>query len=276
MVLHQGPLQRRRPCGAPRSADGYSLACSFLHCPSAAEGLGTSSSSAARAGVAPASASQATTSASAVASTVAAVLGAGSVSLSTNSGHSSIHLAGFAPGLQVQPLRRLMQVQGLGRPAGEQLGPWIIEEHWEGVPPSDLLAELLDRGVGSGHSPDHAEQHHHHEDNHVHDDDQLGNFATALLTSSTTVLLAMISAIFAVRLVREMMRPSTSPLVLGGPDPDVQGVQLQLDIPGVQPFRPFAGQGYRLQAEAPEEKQGGAATEGRPSAPPLGADAAQQ
>eukprot|EP00439_Symbiodinium_sp_Y106_P057980 s2578_g8.t1 len=58
------------------------------------------------------------------------------------------------------------------------------------------------------------------------------------------------SAIFAMRLFREMMRPPAQQIqgMNAGADGDAPGV-LQLDIPGVQPFRPFSGQGYRLVME---------------------------
>lgn len=287
MVLQQGILQGvplpRRLHGT-RSVHGnlsYSLAYDFLHCPSAEEPLGSSaSSSATRAEVVAA----ATASASCAAATVAAALGAGSASLPTNPGHPSLLLAGFS-GFQAQP-QRVMRLQNLDT-AGERLGTWTMEEHWNAAFPDDvdermqidpwqhvslpeLLATISSRGVGQAHGADHAR--HHAEHVAAHDEhDQVGNLATAFLTSSTTVLLAMLCAAFAVRLVREMMRPASSPLVFGvaGADQDIQGLQLQVDVPGVQPFRPFAGQGYRLQAEAPDEKPGGNG-DGRSSEKPGG------
>lgn len=74
---------------------------------------------------------------------------------------------------------------------------------------------------------------------HLRHHEDMGDLGLALLSSGTTVFLAMISAFFAIRLFRELRPP---------PNPEMQGV-LQLDIPGLQPFRPFSGQGHRLHAD---------------------------
>ena len=118
--------------------------------------------------------------------------------------------------------------------------------------PDPLDDDVWDRGSSSS---DHAEQHHHqhsiHLEHHAHDD-AMQDIGLALISSGTTIFLAFMSAIFAMRLFREVMRPSTQQIqgLNAGAD-DVPGV-LQLDIPGVQPFRPFSGQGYRLVIEPPD------------------------
>mmetsp|Transcript_897 Transcript_897/g.842 ORF Transcript_897/g.842 Transcript_897/m.842 type:complete len:112 (-) Transcript_897:31-366(-) len=74
----------------------------------------------------------------------------------------------------------------------------------------------------------------------------------AIISSGTTILFAMAGAALAMRLFRELLRPRNQ-------NPEV----VHVDIPGVQPFRPFAGQAYHLadlnkppspRAHNPEEK----------------------
>eukprot|EP00913_Durusdinium_trenchii_P024609 g23101.t1 len=69
----------------------------------------------------------------------------------------------------------------------------------------------------------------------------MDEFAVAVLSYGSTILFATLGAALAMRLFREVLRPARSRDEL----PDV----VQMDIPGVQPFRPFAGQGYHLQAD---------------------------
>eukprot|EP00435_Cladocopium_sp_Y103_P005588 s1259_g1.t2 len=109
--------------------------------------------------------------------------------------------------------------------------------------------------VGSHREMTHLEHHGSHEDS-------MSDLGLALISSGTTIFLAMISAIFAMRLFREMLRPQATAGAQGGGQGDMQGV-LQLEIPGVQPFRPFSGQGHRLVMEADkDDATGGAAASG--------------
>ena len=148
----------------------------------------------------------------------------------------------------------------------EESGAW--ESPWSRIPIRlniqrpilDGLLDPLDDDVwdrGSAGS-DHVEhQHQHavaeHAQHHPHDD-AMTDIGVALVSSGTTIFLAFMSAIFAMRLFREMMRPQGQQMQMNaGADGDVPGV-LQLDIPGVQPFRPFSGQGYRLVVESDSSK----------------------
>ena len=111
----------------------------------------------------------------------------------------------------------------------------------------DEFMEGSDGAVVSQHEP-HVHQHHSH---HYHED-PMDEVAVAIISSGTTILFAMAGAALAMRLFRELVRPRSQ-------NADV----VQVDIPGVQPFRPFAGQAYHLadrkppsprHAQNPEEK----------------------
>ncbi|CAJ1436859.1 unnamed protein product, partial [Effrenium voratum] len=153
--------------------------------------------------------------------------------------------------------------------------PW--EAHWEvqwgHPPPPDMpamevsalqfdleLPPVFDRGSGQhheshesheSHQPRHERHEHEHTVAHLEHEHQ-DDLGLALISSGTTVFLAMISAIFAIRLFREMLRPTPGAGLVG----EGQAQVVQLDIPGVPPFRPFSGQGYRLTVEKPEERSG--------------------
>eukprot|EP00913_Durusdinium_trenchii_P002978 g2759.t1 len=116
------------------------------------------------------------------------------------------------------------------------------------LPQIDLdLDDLWDAGPsdrGSGyehHPPEHAHEHvhhvhHHHEHNVAHlghsHDEAMSDLGLALISSGTTVLLATISAVLAMRLFREMLRTDT-------PEQPNSGGVIQMDIPGLRPFVPF-------------------------------------
>eukprot|EP00434_Breviolum_minutum_P017497 symbB.v1.2.015443.t1/scaffold1114.1/size137040/1 len=160
----------------------------------------------------------------------------------------------------------------------ELRGPKVARQPFD----IDLQDYMWQRGSGShdshgsgahGHGDhEHGAHHEHHEhlergqslshlEHHTNHDDSMSDVGLALISSGTTIFLAMISAIFAMRLFREMLRPQTP---AGNPTGDMQGV-LQLDIPGVQPFRPFSGQGHRLVMEP--EKDERPSTDAAPSQP---------
>ncbi|CAL1169115.1 unnamed protein product [Cladocopium goreaui] len=139
-----------------------------------------------------------------------------------------------------------------------------------------LVMDLWERGTGhTGHHAGHpghagheeAQVQHvghremtHLEHHHGSHEDSMSDLGLALISSGTTIFLAMISAIFAMRLFREMLRPQATGAQ--GGQGDMQGV-LQLEVPGVQPFRPFSGQGHRLIMEADkDDASGGAAASG--------------
>ncbi|CAK0855050.1 unnamed protein product, partial [Prorocentrum cordatum] len=111
------------------------------------------------------------------------------------------------------------------------------------------------------------------------------------LSPITTVLLVFISALFAARLVREMAAAQRAAqagaanqdgIVINNQD----GVVVEVDVgdprvgavtveaAGIQPFRPFGGQGHRLQpagkASAPGPAPGSQATADGPPRPPPG------
>ncbi|CAK9042588.1 unnamed protein product [Durusdinium trenchii] len=89
--------------------------------------------------------------------------------------------------------------------------------------------------------PDEVHPHHHSHHVHLEESFDMDEFAVAVLSYGSTILFATLGAALAMRLFREVLRPARSRDEL----PDV----VQMDIPGVQPFRPFAGQGYHLQAD---------------------------
>lgn len=90
--------------------------------------------------------------------------------------------------------------------------------------------------------PDEVHPHHHSHHVHLEESFDMDEFAVAVLSYGSTILFATLGAALAMRLFREVLRPARSRDEL----PDV----VQMDIPGVQPFRPCAGQGYHLQAGA--------------------------
>ena len=112
----------------------------------------------------------------------------------------------------------------------------------------DEFMEGSDGAVVSQHES-HVHQHHSH---HYHED-PMDEVAVAIISSGTTILFAMAGAALAMRLLRELVRPRSH-----------NAEVVQVDIPGVQPFRPFAGQAYHLthlskppsprHAQNPEEK----------------------
>lgn len=112
----------------------------------------------------------------------------------------------------------------------------------------DEFMEGSDGAVVSQHES-HVHQHHSH---HYHED-PMDEVAVAIISSGTTMLFAMAGAALAMRLFRELVRPRSH-----------NAEVVQVDIPGVQPFRPFAGQAYHLahlskppsprHAQNPEEK----------------------
>mmetsp|Transcript_55441 Transcript_55441/g.104109 ORF Transcript_55441/g.104109 Transcript_55441/m.104109 type:complete len:289 (-) Transcript_55441:41-907(-) len=158
----------------------------------------------------------------------------------------------------------LEDLRGTPSESLEPVGPWVVqrwqvplEQELETAGPPDLQDPLDDEVWDRGSAGPHEQAEHHrphaveHLEHHPHDD--MTDVGVALISSGTTIFLAFMSAVFAMRLFRELMRPP--PQQLPGFNPtegDVPGV-VQLDIPGVQPFRPFAGQGYRLVLEPPEE-----------------------
>ena len=176
-----------------------------------------------------------------------------------------------AIGFESDELGQLDQLDELQGASGPWVaGPWRVlptqslqmEGFREGPDPdADLLEDdLWDRGSGGSEHVDHHRQHAvEHLEHHPHEphDDTMTDVGVALISSGTTIFLAFMSAIFAMRLFREMMRPPAQQMqgMNAGADGDAPGV-LQLDIPGVQPFRPFSGQGYRLVME-PDSKASG-------------------
>ncbi|CAE7600901.1 unnamed protein product [Symbiodinium sp. CCMP2592] len=191
--------------------------------------------------------------------------GAGSARASTNPRGSLLRLS--AIGFQSQELGQLDPLEELQGSSGPWVaGPWRVLPsqalQMEGPDPDvdPLEDDLWDRGSGGSEHVDHHHQHAvEHLEHHPHEphDDTMTDFGVALISSGTTIFLAFMSAIFAMRLFREMMRPPAQQMqgMNAGADGDAPGV-LQLDIPGVQPFRPFSGQGYRLVME-PDSKASG-------------------
>ena len=178
--------------------------------------------------------------------------------------HLRLSASGLASAELDSGLGEIGEIEEPGQPG--QPGPWVtgpwhmirsrgLDIEGPALDPIDLdPLDTLDDDVwdrGSGTS-EHVEHHHQraaeHLEHHPHDD-TMTDIGVALISSGTTIFLAFMSAIFAMRLFREMMRPPQQIQGLNaGADGDVPGV-LQLDIPGVQPFRPFSGQGYRLVVE---------------------------
>ena len=108
--------------------------------------------------------------------------------------------------------------------------------------PGDFEVEGSD-GTQAAHAAHHAHRQVHPYPEESFDMDE---FAVAVVSYGTTILFATLGAALAMRLFRELLRPVRS-------TPEV----LQMDIPGVAPFQPFAGQGYHLQADLkPPDKPG--------------------
>ena len=102
--------------------------------------------------------------------------------------------------------------------------------------PQDFDDEILDGPDGAA-----IRRHEHHVNHfdHQYQEDPMDEVAVAIISSGTTILFAMAGAALAMRLFRELLRPRN----------DRSAELVQVDIPGVQPFRPFAGQAYHLQAD---------------------------
>mmetsp|Transcript_42901 Transcript_42901/g.80026 ORF Transcript_42901/g.80026 Transcript_42901/m.80026 type:complete len:241 (-) Transcript_42901:19-741(-) len=111
----------------------------------------------------------------------------------------------------------------------------------EGHMPPNGPYPVWDRG--SGHH-DHERHDHHEPEPHTDDgsEDILSDVGLAMVSSGVTVMLAMMGALCALRICREMLRRRRD---------GQQGNATEtppLESP-VQAFRPFGGQGYRLVVE---------------------------
>eukprot|EP00931_Biecheleriopsis_adriatica_P084209 TRINITY_DN57958_c0_g1_i1.p1 TRINITY_DN57958_c0_g1~~TRINITY_DN57958_c0_g1_i1.p1 ORF type:complete len:221 (-),score=47.11 TRINITY_DN57958_c0_g1_i1:19-660(-) len=128
------------------------------------------------------------------------------------------------------------------------------------VPPPEFLVEILGGGGGQSRL---AEEHETHAVGQHHTAEDMADTGAVILSTGTTFFLATLTAIFAMRLIRELLRsPRQGDLVL---NPELQGPGgsdaqvLQLDVPGLQPFRPYSGPGHRLKDDS--QPSSGAAQE---------------
>ena len=133
-------------------------------------------------------------------------------------------------------------LQSIPIPRGARSREWMLR--WldgtpiqiSGLSNRDFDDEILDGPDGAA-----IRRHEHHVNHfdHQYQEDPMDEVAVAIISSGTTILFAMAGAALAMRLFRELLRPRN----------DRSAELVQVDIPGVQPFRPFAGQAYHLQAD---------------------------
>ena len=112
-----------------------------------------------------------------------------------------------------------------------------------------------DSGLGPSFAWDRGPGHMQHEHNeheeppepahHDNDEMMMADIGLAMISSGMTVMLAMMGAVCALRICREMLRRRGA---AGGATGNAVENQALLDG-SVQAFRPFAGQGYRLVVE---------------------------
>ncbi|CAE7561683.1 unnamed protein product [Symbiodinium natans] len=147
----------------------------------------------------------------------------------------------------------------------------------EADPASEALVPEADGPGGPGlairrgdKGPAHAEHYEHQQteeppEQHGSDDMMMADIGLAMVSSGLTIMLAMMGAVCALRICREMLRRRNA---------SAEGTTMQTGTPApdgsLQAFRPFAGQGYRLVVEGDVSKPPTPRTS--PSDPVVGED----
>lgn len=148
-----------------------------------------------------------------------------------------------ARALASAPAVRLLRIGGLGGLSSASKPPspgWLVEERWErwdDVPPSMSMGPIRIEG---------ADEEARHQAHHTH--------VVHYLSPVTTVLLVFVTSLFAVRLLRELIAAPRGGGInemgdadMGQPMAQMPAGMVAVETPGLQPFRPFSGQSYRLQ-----------------------------
>ena len=118
----------------------------------------------------------------------------------------------------------------------------------------DPVPEAIDPRLAWDRGPGHMQRHEHEEPpeppaHHDSDDMMMADIGLAMISSGMTVLLAMMGAVCALRICREMIMRRRGANSAAG-----SVVEAAASEGSVQAFRPFAGQGYRLVLEGDVNK----------------------
>mmetsp|Transcript_36164 Transcript_36164/g.84681 ORF Transcript_36164/g.84681 Transcript_36164/m.84681 type:complete len:268 (+) Transcript_36164:64-867(+) len=167
---------------------------------------------------------------------------------------SSANAAVLTPALQIAGFLSQMplQISGyvqLDMAEADQRGATALGEELEPVPEPDGSSLVRGRGATG---PVHVEHHEHQQSpdppvHHGNDDMMVADIGLAMISSGLTVMLAMMGAVCALRICREMLRRR-------GTASAANVVESRVPEGSAQAFRPFGGQGYRLVLEGDVSK----------------------